>query len=149
MDSFTTACLEAFLGLSSDDNERSLDENYSVDDIDPEVVAKLTAECEQFQTDHATDLEMSELDDDEAGKRFAHQRNGSGIGFWDAVSQLESVAYCDAHNDAMVSRDFSKRDNLKNTVNDPYHACQRLADASDAYSHFDMYVGDDGKIYGM
>lgn len=82
MDKFTRAFFECALWSSSDSEDRSLDENYSVEDIDSHCVMKLIAECAEFQQTNAASL--AECGDDfQNGHDFWLTRNRHGAGFWD------------------------------------------------------------------
>ena len=64
MDDFTRAYLEAALWSSDDETNpeqggEPLDDNYGIDDIEPETLAEMVEDCRQFQETHA------ELIDDE------------------------------------------------------------------------------------
>ena len=49
LDTFTRAYVECALWSSMDDNETPLDANYGADDIAPDTLQTMIAECEQFQ----------------------------------------------------------------------------------------------------
>ena len=85
LDEFTNAYLECALWSTNDESTPSggcpLDDNYSIEDIDPEMIATAVADCERFQRDHAALLEGQDLS--RAGHDFWLTRNGHGAGFWD------------------------------------------------------------------
>lgn len=132
MDAFTTAYVETALWSSNDESDdqggEPLDENYSVSDIDEATLAKMIADCADFQE------RFGELIDDDdspdiqkhgarelAGYDFWMTRNGHGVGFWE-------------HSDW------------------PKHGKELDAGAK-TYGSFDLYLGDpdeDGErvIYG-
>lgn len=143
LDDFTRGYLETALDETDEITSNQIDE----EDIDLASMEAIKLDCAKFQTENAADLEFAELDGFRAGVLFWRSRNRSGSGFFDEYSQLESPDYCIAHEQAMISRDFSIRDNLKTTVNDPYHACQRLSDASKKFGETYLIEGVDGKIY--
>jgi len=84
MDTFTRAYIEAALWVSNDETTPAggepLGDNYSVEDIDPQTLLKMLADCQKFQSDHwnkiANNLPL-------AGHDFWLTRNGHGSGFWD------------------------------------------------------------------
>ena len=80
LDTFTRAYVECALWSSLDDNETPLDANYGADDIAPDTLQTMIAECEQFQQQNrriiAADLSR-------AGFHFWLTRNHHGAGFWD------------------------------------------------------------------
>lgn len=81
LDNFTTAYIECALWSSMDDDGNPLDDNYGIDDLSQECLAKMAEDCRQFQLDHQTDME--ELDDEQCGHDFWLTRCGHGAGFWD------------------------------------------------------------------
>ena len=70
--------------------------------------------------ENEADLDACGLTVERQGHDFWLNRNGHGTGFWDE--------YFD--------------DSPEN------EACDRLAKACHAWDSFDLYVGDDGRIYG-
>ncbi len=77
---FTTAYVDCALWSSTDDNGEPLDSMYTIDDIDPATLFRMTEDCEQFQANHEDDI----ADDvARAGHDFWLTRNGHGAGFWD------------------------------------------------------------------
>lgn len=136
MEEFFRAYVEAALWSSTDNSTPSggypLDKNYSADDISDETMAQMKKDCEEFLS-----LAQTALDDAEtlsewdlpagvncsileyAGHDFWLTRNGHGCGFWDG--------------DWPDQLDISKR----------------LDDIAKSFGEFNLYVGDDGKIYGF
>jgi hypothetical protein len=138
LDEFLDAYIEAALWSSTDDADdgggEPLDKNYNVDDIAPETLARMRADCIEFLNHRlggrliaiaerleeagrwslpsGADCSIVEY----AGHDFWLTRNGHGCGFWDGDWQkgvgegLEKLA----HN----------------------------------FGAFDLYVCDDGLIYG-
>lgn len=106
---------------ANDQGGAPLDDNYDESNIAPETLAQMIADCTQFQQDNETTLILAELSDERAGHDFWLTRNGHGSGFWDEYYGPDKL--------------------IRN-------ACLHLSDASKAYGSFDLYVGDDGKIYG-
>lgn len=60
-------------------NPEPLDSNYNADDIAPETLKKMIADCTAFQKDN--DLEG--YGDSQAGHDFWLTREGHGAGFWE------------------------------------------------------------------
>ena len=126
LDEFTLAYIEAALWSSNDDsNERGgdpLDKDHSIEDIDPDTLAKMVDDCRQFQEENAADLARynhpcwtaAEL----GGHDFWLTRNGHGCGFWDRTDCL------------------------------PKGARDRLTAAAEKAREYYLYLGDDGVIYG-
>jgi hypothetical protein len=84
LDEFTHAYVVCALWSTNDESDQSggepLDENYGVEDIDPETLARMVADCKQFQAEHRGEI-CSNLA--RAGHDFWLTRNGHGAGFWD------------------------------------------------------------------
>jgi hypothetical protein len=121
LDSFTAAYIECALWSSTDTGGRPLDENYDRDDIAPDTLAQMTADCQAFQEANQADIDAAGLSQDRAGHDFWLNRNGHGSGFWDEY--------------------FGPDETIR-------EACLRLSVASKGYGSFDLYVGDNGQIYG-
>lgn len=128
MDNFTRHYIIAALWSSTDESTPSggepLDANYTADDIAPESLAKIEADCARFEAENAAALaEAYKLytphpdaarPECSAGHDFWLTRNGHGAGFWD--------------------RGFGD-------VGD------KLSDAARAFGTCDIYVGDDGRLH--
>lgn len=123
MDKFTEGYITCALWSSMDNSDEStggepLDANYSIDDIHPDTLAMMFAECHQFRADNQVNLEDIEEEHGATDKRNGHDfwltRNGHGAGFWD--------------------RGYGE-------------VGQRLTDAAHVWGSVDLYVGDDGMIH--
>lgn len=127
LDEFTMAYLEAALWSTNDESDDNggepMDKNYDFDDIAPEALEKVKADCAKFQADNADwinrkhCLNYSTTPEARAGHDFWLTRNGHGAGFWDG--------------------DWSKESEAVLTV------------ASKKFGEVNPYVGDDGKLYGF
>ena len=121
MDTFTKAYIECALWASTDDGDCQLDEHFTVDDIAPETLAKIQADCFSFQAKNQADLsryaDLRWSPEELGGHDFFLTRNHHGAGFWD-------------------------RDSL------PAQVGKRLTEAAHACGPFDLYVGDDNLIHG-
>lgn len=107
LDDFALAYVTCALWSSSDNADDSggspLDSNYSVQDIAPETMAKMLADCSAFENQTAgirTAMELAGLawDASQAGHDFWLTRNHHGAGFWDRGlgeygNQLTKVAH--------------------------------------------------------
>jgi hypothetical protein len=84
LDTFTKQYIITALWSSNDESTPEggdpMDKNYSIEDIGPETLAKMVADCAKFQADNAEDI-ASDLS--RAGHDFWLTRNGHGAGFWD------------------------------------------------------------------
>jgi hypothetical protein len=118
LDEFTEGYITAALWSSNDDDDNPLDEMYGIDDIAPETLARMSADCAAFQKANASDLaafqEVTGRPASHAGHDFWLTRCGHGAGFWDRGA---------------------------GDVGD------RLTEAAQAFGDVDLYVGDDGKIW--
>jgi hypothetical protein len=136
LDTFTQAYVEAALWSSTDNaNDQGgepLDANYSADDIAPECLAQMVADCQDFQESFG-ELVLDDLS--RAGHEFWLTRNRHGAGFFDGDWDTPFVETDDNGEPTMVQR--------YPTVGD------HLTDISHAYGSYDLYVGDDGLIYGQ
>ncbi len=79
MDEFTKQYIITAL-WSLDYNDDPLDNGQGSDDLAPETLAAMIADCKQFQEQTAW---MIETDLSGAGHDFWLTRNGHGAGFWD------------------------------------------------------------------
>lgn len=127
IDDFTKAYIECMLWSTNDESTpeggEPLDTNYDIDDIAPEAMKKIVADCERFQRENAALLAEAEYKgarsrewskEELAGHDFWLTRVGHGCGFWD--------------------RDLGD-------VGD------KLTEAAKKFGEVWPYVGDDGKIY--
>ncbi len=123
LDQFTRAYIDCALWSSTDESNDSggepLDRNYSVDDLAPEALESIIAECADFQTAQAELLAQAEYgarwtNDEMAGHDFWLTRNHHGAGFWDRG--LGDVG-------------------------------RMLTDAAHGYGESNLYVGDDNRLY--
>jgi hypothetical protein len=57
-----------------------LDENYGPNDLAPETLEKMKADCDKFQAENSQDIQGRE---EQAGHDFLLTRNSHGCGFWD------------------------------------------------------------------
>jgi hypothetical protein len=80
LDDFTRAYVDCALWSECDGSDIPLDCRYSADDIDPDALSAMVADCLRFQTENATDIDGR---DECAGYDFWLNRNGHGAGFWD------------------------------------------------------------------
>jgi hypothetical protein len=152
LDSFTRAYVEAALWSSTDDfvecgacrqladenngqacpecgeldwKERSepLDANYSVSDIADETLVRMVQDCQDFQDSQGETLERWYGETGETMERAGHDfwltRNRHGAGYWDRWN---------GGAEGKIG--------------------QTLTDAAHTFGEFNLYVGDDGRVYG-
>jgi len=82
LNAFLSAYIDCSLWSSFDDNQQSLDRNYSAKDIDPVTMAQMEADCLKFYTENNLE-ELSNQELKHAGYDFWLTRNHHGAGFWD------------------------------------------------------------------
>jgi len=84
IDPFLQAYIVAALWSSTDEatpeGGEFLDANFGPDDLAPETIEKMEADCERFQAENAKDIEGNE---EQAGHDFWLTRNFHGSGYWD------------------------------------------------------------------
>ena len=79
-DRFTNWYIRCALWASTDDTDTPMDDNYTAEDLSPEAVQAITADCEKFQREQA---ELIAPDIERAACDFWLTRNHHGAGFWD------------------------------------------------------------------
>ncbi len=118
LSTFTRAYIECALWSSTDDNDEPLDANYSIDDLAPETLAKMQADCESFESEWSEAIAEYREDTGEGATQIGHDfwltRNRHGAGFWESNSQWGQVLTTACHN---------------------------------YFGECNLYVGDDGLIY--
>lgn len=120
LDTFTEAYVVAALWSSLDEDGVPLDDNYSIDDIDADCLAKMVTDCQKFQQDNwadfveVDDVSAEYMNEEVAGHDFWLTRNKHGTGFWDG--------------------DW------------PEPQATRLSDAAEAFGETDLYVTDDDTL---
>jgi hypothetical protein len=127
IEEFLRAYAECALWSSSGPDEgphacEHLDELFAIDDLAPECLARMRADCEAFIAAQSADLALYEAKmtceqwtgAQRAGHDFWLTRNGHGVGFWDRG--LEDLG-------------------------------DRLSDATRAFGECYLYPGEDGKVY--
>lgn len=127
LDAFTRAYIEAALWSTNDESDEQggepLDANYGPDDIAPETMELIIEDCADFQTRFGHLIE----DDDPSGLHGEYDRwEKAGHDFW---------LTREGHGAGFWDGDWPKHGD-------------ELTAASKSYGSFDLYVGDDGMIYG-
>ena len=122
-ESFFKGYVECALWSSCDpdNHDRPLDDTFTIEDIDPESLAKMRADCDAFY-DAQADLLVHAVADDRAGHDLWLSRNGHGAGYFDG----------EAHE---YGEDYER-------------VCEALQDAAAKLGSSDLYPGDpdsDGK----
>jgi hypothetical protein len=126
---FFDAYVECALWSSNDESAPSggepLDRNYSASDIADETLQKMKTDCEQFQAQN--DALLTQYYDELPVSEWGSEAQ-AGHDFW--LSR-------NGHGAGFFDRDVSKY--LRDT----------LQDNARAFGTFDLYIGDDGQIYGQ
>lgn len=146
LDPFTRSYIEAALWSTTDEADEDLraldDSGYGVEDFHPDTLAEMVADCRDFQESfgewidsgctrqHPADSSDRQL----AGFHFWLTRNRHGAGFWDGDWTEPYTETDDDGSPPIVPR--------YPTVGD------YLTEMAHAYGSYDLYVGDDGRIYG-
>lgn len=126
MGAFTTSYLHCalwFVDENPGSGEWQPHHLYTVANIDQPALDRAVYDCRAFQDAHAADLATAGLSDERAGCDFYFDRNGHGTGFL-TESGVSSSLEVDA-------------------------ALQRLHQAARVYGGFDLYLGDDSRIYDV
>lgn len=114
------------LWSSLDDNGEPLDESYDVDDIEAETLQEMRAEFDDFldavaeRNDDDILVWVREFGIGQIGHDFWLTRNRHGAGFWDR-----------SYGDNAITR-----------------AGERLTEIAHTLGSYELYVSDDGKVYG-
>ncbi len=123
MNAFLSAYVQSALWSSTDDNGDPLDLTFSAEDLAPETLDNMRADCSRFQSENEADLEAhaegyaspsGHSPDKCAGHDFWLTRHNHGVGFWDRGLGVVGA---------------------------------RLTVAAHAYKEKYLYVGDDGKLH--
>jgi len=120
LDAFTTAYIEAALWSSTDDAGAPLDDNYDICDIAPETLAQMVEDCTAFQNDNQYLIFAAEDSD------VPYDYDRAGHDFW--------LTRC-GHGAGFWDRGLGK-------------VGGKLTAAAKVYGNVDLYIGDDGLIYG-
>lgn len=133
LDAFTQGCIECIFFTNTEpgttretwnpETQSSLPGDVGFQDLAPETLASIIADCERFQKAHAKLLAKAYnrpgYDEERAGRDFWYTRNGHGVGFWD-------------------------RDELGKDLGAKLSAC---CGWRTKFPDVDVYLGDDGKVY--
>lgn len=126
IDSFTTSYIECALwcGIHEEDEKRfnKKAEKYSINDIRKSTLNKMILDCTNFSEKYSDLLSMVP----ENPQWTTDELNGHD--FW--LSR-------NGHGSGFFDRDYP--DNLGD----------RLQEAAKSFGEFDIYVGDDGKVYSL
>lgn len=120
----TTALWSSYDNSDPETGGDPMDANYGPEDIAPDTLATMRADCDAFYDANAADLNCDGVkfgpdfgQDGRAGHDFWLNRNGHGAGFWDG--------------------DW------------PEPQASRLDHAAKRFREVDLYVGDDGQLHAL
>lgn len=82
-DDFTNGYITAAFWSSTEGDDTPLDDLKTWNDLEPESLQRMVADCQKFQKDNAADLVETYRADHLNGIDFWLTRNGHGAGFWD------------------------------------------------------------------
>lgn len=120
LDTFTKQYIETALWSSTDDNDDPLDATYTAYDIAEETLCKMMDDCAKFQATHSADIVLCDGNGHENLARAGHD-------FWLTRN---------GHGAGFWDGDW------------PDELGKRLTAASHSFGEFNLYVGDDGVLYG-
>lgn len=125
---FITAYIACALWSSTDNSRENggdpLDDNYSVEDVDEETVALMRKDCETF-------LRLAGEAIERATHKTAHKHGGK---------------YDMAGHDFWLNRNRHGCGFWDGDWDEPW--ATTLDALAESFGEFDLYVGDDGKVYG-
>lgn len=121
-DAFISAYIEAALWSSMDDDGNPLDTEYDVSDIAQDTLSAMQADCAAFLD------KCGHLIDDSRYIGGYTESEMSGHDFWLTRN---------GHGAGFWDGDW------------PEPRATELDNAAKSFGSFELYVGDDGKIYGM
>lgn len=130
VDTFTRAYIECALWSSTDDNGDPLDSSDA--ELSTDAQDKMENDCRDFCESFGPYIER---DLTQAGHDFWLTRNGHGCGFWDGDWKEDYEQLGERHPPVGIVPQYR-------TVGD------YLTAMSKPYGSVDLYVGDDGAIYG-
>jgi hypothetical protein len=129
-DVFTQAYIQAALWSSTDDSDPTggepLDKNYSIKDIAPKTLKRMVKDCQRFQEVNWELLTSEPGSEYLRGGELSPVLERAGQDFW-LTRNGHGAGFWDG--DWPVNGDA-------------------LTKASNKYGEYNLYVGDDGKIYG-
>jgi hypothetical protein len=120
-DAYVETALWSSMDNADDSGGEPLDRNYDIRDIAPETLQRMREDCENFQRDHAELLAQVP----NTGREWSVDEQ-NGHDFW-LTRNGHGAGFWDRGYGALG-----------------YH----LTNAAHVYGSFDLYIGDDGQIYG-
>ena len=121
IDSFTEQALDALFWSCVSDYDTGMNfDEYSFNDLNELNLKQFKSQCERFQEENESDLEMF---DDNQGHNFTLSRNGHGSGYFDEYL------------------------NYKDRLKEREEAGDRLQDKARQYGECFLQLGEDGRVY--
>jgi hypothetical protein len=138
LDEFLDAYIEAALWSSTDNADDSggetLDKNFGVDDIAPETLARMRADCLAF------------LSNKLGGRLIAVAERLEAEGRWSLPGGVECSVMAYAGHDAWLTRQGHGSGFWNGDW--PNGIAEGLDRLAKEFGEFSLYLGDDGLIYG-
>lgn len=123
LDKFTAAYIEAALWSTTDEcGEEPLDKNYTVDDIAPATLEQMKADCKKFQDENGELI----VDENYLVSSSYDVDDHAGHDFW-LTRNGHGAGFWDGDWESLVG--------------------QKLTEAAHKFGEFNLYLGDDKKIY--
>lgn len=129
-EAFFRSYVEAALWSSTDDEGEPLDRNFDRDDIGEATLAAMRADCEKFYAANSDAIHCDEAP-------TAEPWQGAGIPSREAAM---------AGHDFWITRCGHGAGFWDGDWPEPF--ASQLDSAASAFGNVDLYIGDDGKIYG-
>lgn len=123
-DEFFDAYVTAALWSSTDGDDTPLDNEHTAENIDAETTDKMRADCERFQAINTTLLSR----------------------YYEALPLTDWTPEAQAGHDLWLSRNGHGAGFFDRNV--PKAIKDALQDSARAFGTYDLYVGDDGVVYG-
>lgn len=119
LDEMSRAYIEAALFTSTDDDGEPMDRNYTEDDIDHDTLVEMANDVAAFQRNNGVLIDEAFEEDGKGDDEIGHD-------FWLTRN---------GHGAGFWDGDYP-------TTGD------ELSDAAKLFGEYDLYIGDDGTIYG-
>jgi hypothetical protein len=134
LDDFFDAYVEAALWSSTDDEGQPLDKHHGMDDIAPETLARMRANCLAFLAHKL------------GGRLIAIAERLDTEGKWSLPGGVECSVMAYAGHDAWLSRNGHGCGYFDGDW--PVGIGDGLDKLAKEFGEFNLYIGDDGLIYG-
>ena len=138
VDDFTRAYIECALWSENDESTPAggvpFDQNYSIEDIAPETIGAMIADCQRFQVEQSALLKTA------YAPRWAEDSTGKEY-------RKEDYTPSQAGHDFWLSRNGHGAGFFDRGLGEAGEALQAACGWRTSYPEIDLYIGDDGKIH--